>query len=205
MRAHCLARDGEGTDVGTSRSTAPAAASFAALVQQTQRPLYGYLRGLMADAEQARDLAQDVFCDAWRAAKQGMPPFDAESDERGRERWLFHVAHHKAVSALRHRSLIRWEPLEASQEAREQSLQAAEPFEDRIVEGAVLHAALASLALEEASCLLLNVVQGFSSAEIAQILGISPEACKKRLSRAKQRLRAAYLAHAAGHEEASSL
>jgi RNA polymerase sigma-70 factor, ECF subfamily len=191
--------------VGTSHSNAPAAtAAFAALVKQTQRPLYGYLRGLMADAEQARDLVQDVLCDAWRAAKQGMPPFDAESNERGRVRWLFHVAHHKAVSALRHRSLIRWEPLEEAQEAEVQPLPEAAPFEDRIVEGAVLQAALASLALEEASCLLLHVVQGFSSAEIAQMIGISPEACKKRLSRAKYRLRAAYMALAAGHEEASS-
>ncbi len=187
--------------MGRSHASAPAAtAAFAALVQQTQRPLYGYLRGLMADAEQARDLMQDVFCDAWRAAKQGSSPFDAESDERGRARWLFRVAHHKAVSALRHRSLIRWEPLEDE----DSSLQESAPFEDRIVEGAALHAALAILALEEASCLLLNVVQGFTAEEIAQMIGISPDACKKRLSRAKQRLRAAYLAHAAGHEEASS-
>lgn len=188
-----------------SHSRVPAAtAAFAALVQQTQRALYGYLRGLMADEEQARDLMQDVFCDAWRAAKQGIPPFDLEGDERGRQRWLFHVAHHKAVSALRHRSVIRWEPLEQSMDAEALSLQASPPFEEQIVEGAALHAALTSLALEEASCLLLHVVQGFTSAEIAPIIGISPEACKKRLSRAKQRLRAAYLAHEAGHEEASA-
>jgi DNA-directed RNA polymerase specialized sigma24 family protein len=44
------------------------------------------------------------------------------------------------------------------------------------------------------ACLLLNIVQGFTSAEIAQILNFSPEAAKKRLARAKQRLRAAYFA-----------
>ncbi|HEY7346890.1 MAG TPA: sigma-70 family RNA polymerase sigma factor [Ktedonobacterales bacterium] len=192
--------------MNTSRARVPVETStFAALVNQTQRALYGYLRGLMADEEQARDLMQDVFCDAWRAAKQGIAPFDLESDERGRQRWLFHVAHHKAVSALRHRSLIRWEPLEEPKDGEDRFLQESAPFEEQIVEGAVLQAALASLTLEEASCLLLNVVQGFPSAEIAQIVHISPEACKKRLSRARQRLRAAYLARAAdGLEEASS-
>ncbi|HEY7127439.1 MAG TPA: sigma-70 family RNA polymerase sigma factor [Ktedonobacterales bacterium] len=180
---------------------APAAtAAFAALLQQTQRPLYAYLRGLMADQEQAHDLVQDVFCDAWRAARQSAPPFDADSDAAGQRRWLFRVAHHKAVSALRHRSVIRWESLDIPGESDEAPDHAA-PFEDQIAESQAIHAALASLALEEAACLLLNVVQGFTSAEIAQIIGVSQQTCKKRLARAKQRLRAAYFAQNTGREE----
>lgn len=179
---------------------APAAtAAFAALLQQTQRPLYAYLRGLMADDEQARDLTQDVFCDAWRAARKNAPPFDAGSDAAGQRRWLFRVAHHKAVSARRHRSVIRWESLDLP--GASDAPEAAAPFEDQLAESQAIHAALASLALEEAACLLLNVVQGFTSAEIAQIIGVSQEACKKRLARAKQRLRAAYFAQNAGREE----
>lgn len=179
---------------------APAAtAAFAALLQQTQRPLYAYLRGLMADDEQARDLVQDVFCDAWRAARQSAPPFDPAGDAAGQRRWLFRVAHHKAVSALRHRSVIRWESLDIASDS--DAPDHAAPFEDQIAENQAIHAALASLALEEAACLLLNVVQGFTSAEIAQIIGISQDACKKRLSRAKQRLRAAYFAQNTGREE----
>ena len=42
--------------------------------------------------------------------------------------------------------------------------------------------------------LFLRVVQGFSAAEVGQIVGATPEVITKRLSRAKQRLRAAYLA-----------
>jgi DNA-directed RNA polymerase specialized sigma24 family protein len=44
-------------------------------------------------------------------------------------------------------------------------------------------------------------VHGFTCGEIAQIVGIAPEAAKKRLARAKQRLRAAYFAQAAKTEE----
>ena len=188
--------------MGTSRRDAPASsAAFAALLQQTQQPLYGYLRGLLADDEQARDARQDVFCDAWRASQKGLPPFDEESDEQARRRWLFHVAHHKAVSALRRRKLIRWESLDTPGAREREEAAAAGSFEEQIAEGEAVRAALASLSPDEASCLLLNVVQGFTSAEIAQIIGISPEASKKRLSRAKQRLRAAYFAQDARREE----
>jgi RNA polymerase sigma-70 factor (ECF subfamily) len=192
-------RQREGEDVRQTHLDSPAAtAAFATLLQQAQRPLYAYLRGLMADDEQARDLAQDVFCDAWRAARQSAPPFDPASDTAGQRRWLFRVAHHKAVSALRHRSVIHWESLDIPGESDSPD---AAPFEDQIAESQAIHAALASLALEEAACLLLNVVQGFTSAEIAQIIGISQGACKKRLARAKQRLRAAYFAQNTGREE----
>jgi RNA polymerase sigma-70 factor (ECF subfamily) len=181
--------------VPQSRSGAPAVtAAFAALLQRAQPALYGYLRGLLADAEQARDLMQDVFCDAWRAAQQGAAPFDGQGDEQGRRRWLFQVAHHKAVSALRHRSLIRWESLDTSGMAEWEWPDDPCRFEDRVAEAALLRSVLDSLAPEDASCLLLNVVEGYTTAEIAGMVGISQEASKKRLSRAKQRLRAAYFA-----------
>ena len=71
---------------------------------------------------------------------------------------------------------------------------AAEPFEDQVLEGALLQAALARLQPSDAASLMLSIVQGFSTAEIAQILGIAPDAARKRLSRAMERLRVAYVA-----------
>ncbi len=56
------------------------------------------------------------------------------------------------------------------------------------------------MAPQDAACLLLSVVQGFTAAEIAQIIDIAPEAAKKRITRAKQRLRAAYFAQEAEKE-----
>jgi len=50
---------------------------FTALVQQYQGALYRFLCGLVANHEQARDLTQDTFHDAWRAACQQEPPFTA--------------------------------------------------------------------------------------------------------------------------------
>ena len=57
-----------------------------------------------------------------------------------------------------------------------------------------VRAALAVLTPADAACLLLMVVQGFTAMETAQVIGATPQAVAKRFARAKQRLRAAYLA-----------
>lgn len=168
--------------------------NFATVMEQAQRPLFSYLCHLLGDEEQARDIGQDTLCEAWRVARQGTPPFGSESTEADIRRWLFTVAHARAVNALRRRRLIRWESLDRPRIDESAYPHAPLAFEDQVAEGLVLRAALARLPVDQAACLLLNIVQGFSAAEIAQIAGITPEACKKRLSRAKQRLRAAYFA-----------
>jgi DNA-directed RNA polymerase specialized sigma24 family protein len=72
------------------------------------------------------------------------------------------------------------------------------PFDDQIAEGEVLRKALARLEPQDAACLLLNVMQGFTAMEIALILDITPPAAKKRVFRAKQRLGDAYFAENVG-------
>jgi RNA polymerase sigma factor (sigma-70 family) len=159
------------------------------------------VRGLVGDAEAARDIAQDVFVDAWRATTQGTPPFAEESDSAGIRRWLFHAAYCEAVSLLRHRAVIAWQPLDAA--SGPASNQSSEPtrFEVRVVEGDALRSALDSLASDEAAALLLHIVHGFTSAEISAVLEIAPTAVRKRLSRAMQRLRAAYFAQERGQDQ----
>lgn len=161
------------------------------MLARAQGPLIGFLRGLMADDEHARDLAQDVFVEAVRAARAGTSPFRVDHGEDEQRRWLFHVAYRRAISALRHRRVLRWESLDVA--ALPPLPADPTAFEDRVAEGMVVRAALASLAPEDAACLLLNTLQGYTAAEIAAITEASPEATKRRLSRAKQRLRAAYV------------
>lgn len=166
--------------------------AFSRVVERHQQGLYAFLRGMVAHDEQARDLVQDTFHTAWRAAQHGTPPFAPDRTDDDIRRWLYHAAYCRGVSALRRRRLIRWESLEVFGGAEPPSARVS--FEDRIAEGEALRAALARLSPQDAACLLLRVVQGFSAAEVAQIVGASAEVVTKRLSRAKQRLRAAYLA-----------
>jgi RNA polymerase sigma-70 factor (ECF subfamily) len=170
-------------------------AEFTALVDRHQHSLFVFLHGLLGEAEQAFDLTQDAFHDAWKAARRGAPPFDAGRCDDERRRWLFAAAYHRAVSALRHRALIRWESLDdlCTQEGMQPESHSP-AFEDQIAEGEALRAALTRLSPEDSACLLLRVVQGFSAQEVGEIVGASPAVVTKRLSRAKQRLRVAYLA-----------
>jgi RNA polymerase sigma-70 factor (ECF subfamily) len=179
----------------SSPASAASAAVFAELLSRLQAPLVGFVRGLLDDDEQARDVVQDVFVDAWRAAQRGPSPFSEDGPEDGARRWLFHAAYHRAISVLRHRRVIAWEPFDAANPPEPGPFYRPVPFEDRIAEGEALRTALARLSPQDSACLLLSVVHGFTSTEIAQIAGIELEAAKKRIARAKQRLRVAYFAH----------
>ena len=164
---------------------------FTDLLDRCQWPLYSFLRGMVGNDEQARDLMQDTFYDAWRTAQQGNPPFDRTCvEEAGMRRWLFHAAYNRACSALRRRRIISWLPLESSTRDTVED----GSFENQIAESQAVHAALASLSPADASCLLLIVVHGFTATEVSQIVGASPHAVAKRFSRARRRLRDAYLA-----------
>jgi RNA polymerase sigma-70 factor (ECF subfamily) len=145
--------------------------------------------------EQAQDILQDVFFDAWRAARSGTPPFGSAENEEGIRRWLFHAAYCDAISVLRRRKLIHWTSLDTPSVHESEHARVSESFEDHVLESQVMREALASLPAEEAAVLLLNAIQGYTATEIAGLFGISVDASKKRLSRAKQRLRAAYRAH----------
>lgn len=169
---------------------------FEPLLQSYHRRLVAFARGLLGDSQQAHDIVQEVFVADWRAAERETPPFGAALDETGAHRWLFRVAYRRAISARRHNTVIRWESLD-EMDAQAPSVadeQAAVSFEERIAEGDALSGALARLSAADAACVLLHVVHGLSIAEVAQIIEVAPEAAKKRVWRATERLRAAYFA-----------
>jgi RNA polymerase sigma-70 factor (ECF subfamily) len=169
--------------------------AFGDLLNRYQWPLYSFLRGFISDTEHARDIVQDVFCDAWRVSQRAVAPFDRQDGaEEGIRRWLYNAAYWRAISALRRRRLIRWESLDAISAQHGEIPLFMYPFEDTVLEGEVLRDVFATLPPETVAVLLLNIVHGFTTAEIAEITSISTEAAKKRLTRAKQRLRTSYLA-----------
>ena len=172
-------------------------AAFWEPVLQMQSAIIGFARGLVGDNELARDIAQDTFVDAWHAACQNTPPFDAPDDLTGIRRWLFTVAYRHAIKHLRRWKSIAWESLDAREIASPAMLRSPGHFEDTLAEAETLHMALRSVEPEDAACVLLQVVHGFSTAEIATILAIlavRADTVDKRLSRTKRRLRDAYLA-----------
>jgi RNA polymerase sigma-70 factor (ECF subfamily) len=182
------------------RSTALEAntAVFASVLERTQIPLRSFVRGLVGSAEQASDIVQDVFVDAWRTAQLAKAPFEGDSDEPAIRRWLFHVAYCRAAAVWRHNRVLQFESLDVTPAPEVDRFNESEPFEDRVAESELLCKSLAELGPQDTACLLLNVVQGFTAWVIASFLDISLLAAKKRVSRAKQRLREAYFAENVG-------
>ena len=178
-----------------------APAEFTALIDQHQGPLYRFLRGLIPDPEQARDLLQDIVHDAWRVDRRKETPFIQGGSPEAMRAWLFQAAYHRAISVLRRQRLIRWESLEASYEHEPEVFTAIISFEDDLAEREAMRAALQHLAPQDVACLLLRHVHGFSPTQISALIGSSATQVSKRLARARQRLRSVYLAQESSPEQ----
>ncbi|MBX2803946.1 MAG: sigma-70 family RNA polymerase sigma factor, partial [Myxococcales bacterium] len=136
---------------------------------------------ILGDAAEAHDVAQDAFLRAWRRLGTLQRP------ERFRS-WLYEIARNAARDRLRRRG-ARDRML--SQVSTLGVADAAAPSED--LEGRELSEhvaqALRSLDADQREVLLLHDGGSRSAKEIAELLGVSHAAVRKRLSRARQRVR----------------
>jgi RNA polymerase sigma factor (sigma-70 family) len=144
-------------------------------------PLYAFLVRLSGRVELAEDLLQETWLRLARSAGE----LPAETPLRP---WLFTVARNL------YRSHRRWSLLDAER-LRQLGLlpptTLPSPFELLATTATqrTLEQALAGLPLEQREVLLLCSVSGFEPVEAAGILGITPEATRQRLARARARLR----------------
>ena len=143
-------------------------------------PVHRFVRDLVRDDGLAEELTSDVMVEVWRSAGK----FGGRSRART---WVFGIAHHKAVDALRKRRspVVPLDDLIGVSAEAEGPEAAAVRSDDR----RELGAALASLSPEHRAVLELTYVEGFSQKEIAEIVGCPVPTIKTRAFYAKQRLR----------------
>jgi RNA polymerase sigma-70 factor (ECF subfamily) len=153
-------------------SNAPLSELYASYAADLFRLAYR-LTGSSADAE---DVVQDVFL--------GLPHALRGYDERGRfGAWLRTLTARTALSRLRRRTRRREVVLDA----------AVSPMTcghaEAVVSHVTLQRALAQLPETLRSVLVLREMEGYSHAEIAELLGIGVSASQVRLHRAHEKLR----------------
>ena len=180
------------------RASAGDADAFAALVRAYEGGLVAYLAQMLGDGERARDVAQEAFLAAYQALPRWHPPGSAPlagKPARLLAPWLYRIATNRALSLLRMQPLaMRPESLSEEHAARLVAGGGTGSLEDRFAARDLLRRALRQLSEEDAACLVLHFVAGERYAEIAERLGFTAEAVRKRVSRGLTTLRAAYTA-----------
>ncbi len=157
---------------GTTLTTTEAYEAHAA-------PLLHFLQGLTRDRDLAEDLVQEAFLRLAREELAGRRP----QHTRG---WLYRVAANLLASHGRHQQVARRELARmatrtcAITASAEEEVGARDTLRAVVAGAATLsHAERRALALAAAEC---------SNAEMARALGVSPEAARTRLCRARAHL-----------------
>lgn len=200
-----------------SRAGASAAERvYLELVAAYQSAIVNYIYRLVGDAAVSEDLTQDTFVKAWRALER----LELEADSEPRRRaWLYRIAHNTATDHLRRRGRLRWLSLEAWREQRAggslaigaargrgawaeaagmgEALSAEDPAAALDLRHSVRQA-MAGLSAEQREVLLLFGQAGMSAEEVAEVLGISPAAARKRRQRAREAFETAWAAEGSG-------
>ncbi len=150
--------------------------AFETLYQRYVARVYRYLRARSEGDEDAADLTQQVFLQAFHALpgyQQRGLPFAA---------WIFQIARHVVTDSYRrHRATLSWDALPTALEtAVEQDPESIALQQERL---ARLRMLLAKLDTGKRELLALRFAAGLSSAQIAVVLGKSPAAIKKQLTR----------------------
>jgi len=155
-------------------------AHFEALYAAYQQPILSYLYRLLDDDARAEELTQEVFARAYRARRS----LDRVQNMRA---WLYRIATNAARDYFRRRRLVAWLPLFDQDPA----LLVENPEPD-LLQAFAVRKALRKLAPELRVPLVLYSCQELSTQEIADVLGISRDAVKQRLVRARLRFKELY-------------
>ena len=159
--------------------------AFRDLFQKYNGQVCTYLARLVGNDEAGRDLAQETFVRAWK----NLPSI--RNDEHFKA-WLFRIATNLAMSHLRHTRLVRWLPWHEEEIVTSHIDLSVEGPEAQAGEAECVQYALAQLAPQCRTCLLLQLVAGFSQREIAGSLGISEKSVSAYVSRGREQFRRAY-------------
>lgn len=161
--------------------------AFGELVSRYEDRLYGTLVHMIGSTHEARDVAQEAFVQAFQKLKT----FRQESAFYS---WLFRIAYNRAISRHRRRRTGT-----ASVDALRETT-GTEPTDDRpesdpahnlytAERQALVASALAELAEEYRTVIILREMEGLSYEEIAELVDCPVGTVRSRIHRARSELR----------------
>lgn len=166
--------------------------AYETLVRTSAPQLLAVARRILRDEEDARDAVQEAFVNAWK----GLPRFGEGSRL---STWLHRITVNAALMKLRSRRRHPEEPIEDFLPAFAEDGHQTHPSQpwtepadlalDREKLQALVRQAIDRLPETYRLVLLLRDIEGLDTAETAEVLGVTENAAKLRLHRARQALR----------------
>lgn len=154
--------------------------AWEALVRRFQGRVYGLALLYLGDAEEARDLAQDVFVKIYRR-------FDSCTNEGTFIPWMLQITRNAAIDRLRRMRVRPTSHAISLDEAGHLHSTGPDPEEDlrRTRRRALIHSALEKLSRINREIVILKEIQGLTLDRIAAILGLPVGTVKSRSHRAR--------------------
>ncbi|HEY5789477.1 MAG TPA: sigma-70 family RNA polymerase sigma factor [Gammaproteobacteria bacterium] len=153
-----------------------ARARFDRLVGQYAQDVYRFAYWLCGNQHQAEELAQETFLRAWKS-------IDSLQEAAAAKSWLFTIVRREHARSFERK---RFDLVDDPDFDR---VEATRTDYDTSTEAFVLRRALEQLPVKYREPLVLQVVGGYSTEEIADQLGIKAGAVMTRLFRARKKLR----------------
>jgi RNA polymerase sigma-70 factor (ECF subfamily) len=168
-------------------------AAYRRLVERHSANVYNVALKLLGDEQEAEDVLQETFLNAFRA-------IDRFEERSSLSTWLYRIAYNASLMRLRKRGQMTTFSLDrppGEQDESEWTVSRHLTDWSTIPDDQLLTAeareemdrAIAELPETLRSTFVLRDIQGLSGAETAEILGITVQAVKNRLHRARLRLR----------------
>jgi RNA polymerase sigma-70 factor (ECF subfamily) len=157
--------------------------AFEALIRRHQTPLYNFCLRMLAQPDDAADVAQETFVQLYSH-------LDRLDEYEPLSPWLFRVARNRCIDVIRRRRTV---PLETDVDDADRELVDEAPLPDELVERAdvqrLLSDAIATLPTPYAEVVALRYAADRSFAEIGVILDCEEGAARVRFHRAKALLK----------------
>lgn len=168
--------------------------AFEELVELYHKRLVTVMHHLVSNAEEAEDLAQEVFLRVYRGRKKYHPRAKFST-------WLYTIANNLALNFLRGRQRRPVIPLNlrdsgplgprpAEQMVLDRGKQPMQHMQQEELAG-IVQQALATLNERQRVAVVLNKFEDMNYAEIAEVMGLTTKGVKSLLSRARENLREA--------------
>jgi RNA polymerase sigma-70 factor (ECF subfamily) len=155
--------------------------AFNSLVHKWDCGLYRFVRRMLGNAEDARDICQESLLKAYLNIGRLRDPTKFRA-------WLHHIAlnlcrdwHRSAKNRVASQVYEEGQPYEIRIVEARGATQAPDRAAERASLGDVLNGVLARLSLEQRTAILLREYHGFASEEIAQITGVPATTVRTRI------------------------